>query len=237
MASSIFIWPGVFSSSTSGIAFSTPILAPDGTAALPGIAYASDPSKGFSGDVANTIGVSLGGTKYYSFQQNGLFLLFDTATISLGSSFDAVIARDAANVIALKNGTNAQAFREYGYVSGARSTLMDIKAITTAVSVSGATTGTGNVIPAGAEVVGVTTTTTTTITGASGYTVGDGADADRWGDITGTAVGTASSSTNYTADPRWWTAAARAITLTAKTSNFTGGVVQVTVFVRTTAGA
>ena len=109
--------------------------------------------------------------------------------------------------------------------------------MTESLTLSGATTATTNIIPAGATVINVATTTTTTITGASGYQVGDGSDADRWGDITGTAVGTASGSADGTADPRWWSTAARAITLTAKTSNFTGGVVQVTVYYHTTAGA
>lgn len=129
------------------------------------------------------------------------------------------------------------AFLVGGYLSGARSTSGNLQSVTTAVSVSGASTGTGNVIPAGATVVDIATTTTTTITGASGYQVGDGSDADRYGDITGTAVGTASGSTSYTADPRWWATSARAVTLTAKTSNFTGGVVQVTVFYMAATGA
>ena len=123
-----------------------------------------------------------------------------------------------------------------GYSSGARATSSSLLSVTGAVTLSGATTATSNIIPAGAEVVGIATTTTTTITGASGYTVGDGSDADRYGSVTGTAVGTNTGSTNYTADPRWWTNAARAVTLTALTSNFTGGVVQVTVFYRTASG-
>lgn len=124
-----------------------------------------------------------------------------------------------------------------GYNSGARSTASGLLSVTEAVTLSGATSVTANIIPAGAEVVGIATTTTTTITGASGYTVGDGSDADRYGSVTGTAVGTNTGSTAYTADPRWWTNAARAVTLTALTANFTGGVVQVTVFYRTATGA
>jgi hypothetical protein len=126
--------------------------------------------------------------------------------------------------------------KDIGYTSGARTTSSTLLHATEAVTLSGASTATTNIIPAGATVEGIATTTTTTITGASGYTVGDGADVDRYGDITGTAVGTNSGSTNYTADPRWWTNAARAVTLTAKTSNFTGGVVQVSVFYRIAAG-
>lgn len=134
-----------------------------------------------------------------------------------------------------QNGTSS--FIIGAYLSGARSTISTMQSLTTVVNLSGATSSTGNVIPAGSTVVAVATTTTTIITGATGYQVGDGSDADRYGDITGTAVGTASGSTNYTADPTWWTNAARAIVLTAKTSNFTGGVVQVTVFYRTATGA
>lgn len=124
-----------------------------------------------------------------------------------------------------------------GYAVGAREASGNIKQITEQVTLSGATTATTNMIPAGATVEGVAVTTTTTITGASGFQVGDGSDADRYGDKTGTAVGTNTDSADYTADPRWWTAAARAITLTAKTSNFTGGVVQVTVFYVMTTGS
>lgn len=133
--------------------------------------------------------------------------------------------------------TSAASFTTGGYSSGARSTSGAMQSVTAAVTLSGATTATSNIIPAGASVVGVATTTTTTITGATGYQVGDGTTATRYGDITGTAIGTASGSANYTADPYWFATSARAITLTAKTSNFTGGVVQVTVFYRTAAGA
>lgn len=150
---------------------------------------------------------------------------------------DVSLSRGAANTLDQKNGTNAQTYRYFGYTSGSRSTFESIASVTTAVTLSGASTSTGNVIPAGATVVDIATSTTTTITGASGYTVGDGSDVDRYGDITGTAVGTNSGSTNYTADPRWWTNAARAVILTAKTSNFTGGVVQVTVFYRSATGS
>jgi hypothetical protein len=64
-------------------------------------------------------------------------------------------------------------------------------------SVSGTATG---LIPAGAMVVGVTTYTTGTISGggATGYQVGDGTDVDRWGSITGLAIGTDSDPRDFT---------------------------------------
>lgn len=123
-----------------------------------------------------------------------------------------------------------------GYVNGSHSTSSPLQSVTTAVALSGASVNTGAVIPAGATVEAVATSTSTAITGATGYQIGDGVDADRYGDISGTPVGTASGSNSYTADPRWWDSSARAVTLTAKGSNFTGGVVQVTVFYRTAAG-
>lgn len=162
----------------------------------------------------------------------------NTGQIHFSSSADVVIGRDAANVLFLKNGTNAQEFRPYGYYGSASSFATGVvKCAKAAVTVSGASTGSGNIIPAGSFVIGVATTTTTTITGATGYQVGDGTDADRWGDITGTAVGTDSDNTDSTANPTGYFAAASAVTLTAKTSNFTGGVVQVVVFYLTTGAA
>jgi hypothetical protein len=49
-------------------------------------------------------------------------------------------------------------------------------------------------------VVGVTTYTTGTISGggATGYQVGDGTDVDRWGSITGLAIGTDSDPRDFT---------------------------------------
>lgn len=125
----------------------------------------------------------------------------------------------------------------YGYKVGGRNAYGQIQTALSALTLSGATTTASNLVPAGATLIGVATTTTTTITGATGYTVGDGSDADRFGDITGTAVGTHSNNTNATADPTGWASAARSIVLTAKTSNFTGGVVQVVVAYTTTGSA
>lgn len=166
-------------------------------------------------------------------------LILTNAGVSVGIGLD--VTKDTFLAVRTRAQTgygsvDALAYRTTAYSSGARATSSDLMSVTEAVTLTGATTATAAIIPAGATVEGIATTTTTTITGATGYQVGDGADADRYGDITGTAVGTVSSSTNYTADPRWWTTGARAVTLTAKTSNFTAGVVQVTVFYRNATG-
>lgn len=252
MASSIFIWPAPSAT------FTGPILAADGTKAAPGIAFSAEPSSGWyragAGDVrlsvlntdrvvagaANTTDTRLlaaDGGAYFIVSAGQVFVNSANLVLGSGGSPDVFMVRDAANTLALKNGTNAQAYRIYGYTSGSRSAYGAVQTVLASVTLSGATTSTGNVIPAGATVLEVSTTTTTTITGATGYQVGDGTTATRYGDITGTAVGTSSGNANYTADPRWWTNAARAVILTAKTSNFTGGVVQVSILYTSSAGA
>ena len=97
-------------------------------------------------------------------------------------------------------------------------------------AVSGATvvTTTG-IIPAGAKYLGVTTRVVTELGGTvTGYTAGDGSDADRWGTVTGVIAGTVTEVP--TAEPFGFSAAAAEVTLTALTANFNGtGAIRVTV--------
>jgi hypothetical protein len=108
-------------------------------------------------------------------------------------------------------------------------TIKSVRQTLSALSGASATT-TGTFIPDGAVVVGVTTRVSTLLTGATGYTIGDGTDADRWGDITGTAVGTTSDNRDWTAGTIECFTAGGNITLTAKTSNFTAGAIEISVF-------
>jgi len=55
----------------------------------------------------------VGATRVLNLQANILGLFSDAATISMGAAGDAVLARDAANTLAQRNGTNAQNFRVY----------------------------------------------------------------------------------------------------------------------------
>jgi hypothetical protein len=55
----------------------------------------------------------VGATRVLNLQANILGLFSDAATISMGAAGDAVLARDAANTLAQRNGTNAQTFRVY----------------------------------------------------------------------------------------------------------------------------
>jgi hypothetical protein len=140
---------------------------------------------------------------------------------------------EAAHTIHQRNGTNAQEFRLSGTYTGTtnyqRMTIKAVRQTLSALSGASATT-TGTFIPDGAVVVGVTTRVATALTGATGYTIGDGTDADRWGDITGTAIGTTSDNANWTAGTIECFTAGGEITLTAKTSNFTAGAIEICVF-------
>ena len=146
---------------------------------------------------------------------------------------DLRLWRDGADTLAQYRGTNSQEQRLYGTYSSAssyqRMTIKSVKQTLSALSGASATT-TGTFIPDGAVVVGVTTRVATALTGAASYTIGDGTDADRWGDITGTAIGTTSDNANWTAGTIECFTAGREITLTAKTSNFTAGAIEICVF-------
>lgn len=241
MASSIFIWPGSLTF-TGTITFNGPILNGSGTAGAPAYAFSADATTGFYRDAGGYPAVTVSAQQAYRFQSDTMVCRSNSgfawsSTADPGATPDLLLKRDAAGILAQVNGTNPQIQRLYGYLNGARLTRGSLHTATEAVTLSGATSVTGNLIPVGCFVLGVATSTTTTITGASGYQVGDGTTATRWGDITGTAVGTHSDNANSTANPTGYFAAAQGVTLTAKTSNFTGGVVQVTVFYLTTGSA
>jgi hypothetical protein len=145
----------------------------------------------------------------------------------------STITTEICTLIEQRHGTNAQEYRLFGTFTSStnyqRMTVKSVKQTLSALSGASATT-TGTFIPDGAVVVGVTTRVGTLLTGATGYTIGDGTDADRWGDITGTAVGTTSDNRDWTAATIECFTAGGNITLTAKTSNFTAGAIEICVF-------
>jgi len=145
---------------------------------------------------------------------------------------DTIITRDgAANTLAQRNGANAQAFRLYGTYTAADNfqRLAITSASATLSALSGASVTATGLIPAGAVVMGVTSRVSTLITGADGYQIGTGADADRWADKTGVAVGTTTDNRDWTAGTIENFAAATDVIVTAKTANFTAGAIVVTV--------
>lgn len=225
----------------SSFTLTVPILEADGSASAPSYSFTSQATTGFYFGGSGTVNFTSGGTAKLSFG-DGIELRNDTSvawssTTSPSGAPDVYLFRDAPNILAQRNGTNAQAFRPYGYISGSRFGYGQLQTALCTATLSGATTTCTSTIPSGAFVIGVATTTTTAITGATGYTIGDGSDVDRWGDITGTALGTHSQNSDATANPTGWFAAANNVVLTAKTSNFTGGVVQVIVYYLSTTSA
>lgn len=98
-------------------------------------------------------------------------------------------------------------------------------AISEQTSVSGASVTISNLIPAGAWVLGVTTRINTALgdsNGTSSYTVGDGTDADRWGDSGAITEGTTTDNTDATAEATGSFASANDVVLTAVGGNFDG---------------
>ena len=189
----------------------------------------SDPSTIFSVRddgtcLCNTF--SSGGSNF----QAGFLTMADDK--SIGFSGHPRLFRDAADIFGQRNSTNSQESRLYStFTSASNYQRMIIKSVKQTLSaLSGASATTTGIIPDGALVVGVTTRVGSTITGATGYTIGDGADADRWGDITGTAIGTTSDNRDWTAGTVECFTSGGSITLTAKTSNFTAGAIEVSVF-------
>ena len=149
-----------------------------------------------------------------------------------GSIPDTTIGRDAAGIFYIPptrlygQKTSATAYQRMGLYATAVQSL-------TAAGASVATTTL--IIPKYSQLIGVTTRVNTalgTTNGTTGYLIGDGTDADLWGAITGTAVGTSSDSSNYTAlNALGPSSVDRTVTLTAVGGNFDGtGVIDVCAF-------
>jgi hypothetical protein len=150
---------------------------------------------------------------------------------------DVILERDAANTLALRNGTAAQESRVYGsFVSATNFQRLSVKTLReVSTALSGATYVSTIAIPAYAVLIGVTTRVNTAITGATTYDVGDGTDVDLWGAAIPIAINSESRTANFTAVAATGAAAtSRTVTLTANGSNFTGGVVEICLHYLTT---
>ena len=95
-----------------GLAF--PLLAPDGSAASPSYSFAAESTLGFYRQAAGVVGLS-GYFIASGYIASAIALLgsSDAAFFSLGAANDVTLYRDAADVLALRRGTNDQAFRVY----------------------------------------------------------------------------------------------------------------------------
>jgi hypothetical protein len=209
---------------------------------------------GFRLNVTNTASASasliadwqLGGTSQMQLRRDGTLRVGSTDVVSyaIGSNnggftvrassgcgwnmSGSTITTEICTLIEQRHGTNAQEYRLFGtFTSSTNYQRLTIK--TKAVTLSGLTgasvaTTTG-FIPDGAVLVGLTTRVSTAITGATGYDIGDGSDANRWGANIGIALNTSSDNRDWTAGTIECFTAAQEVTLTAVGSNFTGGAV------------
>lgn len=91
---------------------------PDGTAAAPAIAFTADTNTGIYRYATDTIGFSVAGALSGFISPGAIGTGTDAGVYALGAASDVVMQRDAANVLALKNGTIAQEFRVYGTTTG-----------------------------------------------------------------------------------------------------------------------
>ena len=100
--------------------FSFPLLAPNGTAAAPSYSASASPTDGMYFAQAGSVDFAIAGTRTAYIQANSVGILSDTGTFILGLAADVKLTRDAAAVLALKNGTTAQEFRVYGTTTGSK---------------------------------------------------------------------------------------------------------------------
>ncbi len=106
-------------------------------------------------------------------------------------------------------------------------------ASTTLSGVTGASVTATGLRPAGKRVIGVSTRILTTLGatgGTTGFQVGDGVDADRYGVQSAITAGSTTANAQATADPGGWQQAAGDVVITAVGGNFDGtGVIFVVV--------
>lgn len=123
MAASIFVWPGLFTNNGTQIVFTQPILLPDGSAAMPALAFSSAPTVGIY-NVSGNMLFGNGGVGYVAIFPDVLQLkstsTLEWSSTTIAGTSDLKIGRDAANTLALKNGTNPQQFNIYGTTTGSK---------------------------------------------------------------------------------------------------------------------
>jgi hypothetical protein len=143
------------------------------------------------------------------------------------SYLDGVIWDETNGVAYYPWGISDDTGRLSGVMSanGAGFAIKNVTALLSAVN--GATVTATNLIPAGSFVLGVTTRITTALGtggGTTGYQVGDGSDADRWGVSAAVTLGTQTgqAASPATANPTGYFASAQSVVITAAGGSFNG---------------
>lgn len=209
------------------------VSASNGTAAAPNYTYVGFPTTGtYVGATNNRWVVSQGGVAGFAVSSGGIVLpstggLFWGSTTDPDGGIDLMLAREAAGILALKNGNAAQESRVYagngGFMSQVKSVneLLTIAAAATTVSVTS--------IPAGAILLAVSPRVTTVIPTAATFTITTSVGGTT---LTTAAVSTAAGSTDKgTAAGASYRAAATTVTITPNlTPGAATGVVRLTFY-------
>lgn len=99
-------------------------------------------------EISGSNGIYIFSTANAAFRTSG-FSVSSSATISFTSgnaigTADTILARDAANALALRNGTNAQTYRVYGtFTDSSNYVRAALSASTSSITLAGETAGTG----------------------------------------------------------------------------------------------
>lgn len=136
----------VFDVSSGDYSFLTgQLLAIAGTAALPAYSFASDPDTGiYNSPVANALYFSAGGVEIFRFTISKLRMLSTLTVLQFGPDASAVVlAWDAANVLAQRNGTNAQEARWHNTYDGTNNEFFAARWSGDILFLETAATGTG----------------------------------------------------------------------------------------------
>lgn len=99
--------------------FDGTILVPSGSNSAPTLAVGAS-NNGIYSDAGSALSFSLGGTRIHEFTTSIHYIISDSGSIQMGVNQDANWFRDAAGVMAQKNGTNAQTLRIYGTTTGSK---------------------------------------------------------------------------------------------------------------------
>jgi hypothetical protein len=205
-----------------------------GTAGAPSFTFRDALTSGFFNPSSSIVAYSSAGFERSMFSGSTFVMRsdgsigFSNGTTPSSGTLDTILARDAANTLAHRNGTSAQTVNNYGTFTSTssyqRSGWKQAKATLSAVS--GASVTATNLIPDGAFLLGVTTRINTGLgatNGTTGYAVGTAADPNLWGDVAAITAGTASGSTSFTATgASGLYIAAESVIITAATGNFDG---------------
>lgn len=88
--------------------------AADGSNTAPGISFANDTDTGIYRAGDDGLSFTTGGARRVLVNSGGITLVTDAGNLTFGAASDLKLERDAANVLAQRNGTNAQVLRLYG---------------------------------------------------------------------------------------------------------------------------